>query len=71
MWQIILTIIFYIWLFAVLYLLYRHAVASGARQRKLQDALIDATLKSSTAALKVAEAIEELMAYLEKDRHAS
>ncbi len=71
MWQIVLTIVFYLWLFAVLYLLYRHALESGARQRRLQDALIDATLKSSTAALKVAEAIEELVAYLEKDRHAS
>ncbi len=54
-------------MFAVLYLLYK----SGERQRKLQSTLIDATLKSSTAALKVAEAIEELVAYLEKDRHAS
>ncbi len=71
MWQVILTIVFYLWLFAVLYLLYRHAIVSGARQRRLQDALIDATLKSSTAALKVAEATEELMAYLERDRHAS
>ncbi len=67
MWQIILNIIFLIWMFAVLYLLYK----SGERQRKLQDALIDATLKSSTAALNVAEAIEELAAYLEKDRHAT
>ncbi len=71
MWQIILTIIFYIWLFAVLALLYVHAINSGKRQRSLQSTLIDATLKSSTAALKVAEAIEELMAYLEKDRHAT
>ena len=71
MWQIILTIVFYLWLFAVLALLYRHAINSGNRQRRLQDALIDATLKSSTAALKVAEAVEELMAYLERDRHAS
>ncbi len=67
MWQIILNIIFLIWMFAVLYLLYK----SGERQRKLQSTLIDATLKSSTAALKVAEAIEELVAYLEKDRHAT
>lgn len=66
MLQVILTLIFYVWLFAVLLLLWRHAINSGRRQARLQDALIDSNNKSAEAAQKSAEAAHLLATYLER-----
>ena len=64
MWQIILTVIFYLWLFAALVLLWRLAVQSDRRQRQLQDALIDVSQRNVDAAQKAADAAQTLALYL-------
>ena len=64
--QLILTLIFYFWLFAVLGLLWWHAMNSGRRQARLQDALINANQQSADAARKSADAAQLLATYLER-----
>ena len=64
--QLILTIIFYFWLFAVLGLLWWHAMSSGKRQTRLQDALIESSNRSAEAARKSADAAQLLTTYLER-----
>ena len=64
--QLALTLIFYLWLFAVLGLLWRHAINSGRRQAHLQDALIETTRESVEAARKAADAAQLLSTYLER-----
>ena len=67
MWQIIQAIIIYTWLFAVLVLLARHAILSGMRQQRLQDALIEATRRSAEAAQKAADAAQVLALFLKRE----
>ena len=66
MGAIIQAVISYIWLFAVLVLLWRIAISYGKRQDKLQDALIEATQQSAEAARKAASTAELLTTYLER-----
>jgi hypothetical protein len=54
--QIVLTLVFYLWLFLVLIFLWRHAMGGSAHVRQLQGTLIDAAMKSADAAQKSAEA---------------
>lgn len=56
MWQMILTIIFYIWLFAVLLLLWLIWRGSAKHMQRLQQTLVEVAMKSAEAAQKAAEA---------------
>lgn len=53
--QIILTSIFYLWLFLVAILLWIHAMRSSKRSLLLQTALAEATTKSAQSAHEVVE----------------
>lgn len=57
--QIINAIIIYSWLFAVIWLLWRHAIGGGAHVRRLQGMLNDNAKKSAEAAMIAAEAAQE------------
>lgn len=60
--QIILTSIFYIWLFLVVLLLWRHAIGAGAQARKLMILLAESNQKSAEAAeaaLQLAELLRK------------
>jgi hypothetical protein len=70
MLQVVLTLIFYIWLFVVAYLLYRHAVGAGAKLRQTTLMLAEANMKSAQSAHEAAEAALKLAELLEK-KHAS
>ena len=65
--QIVLTVIFYIWLFAALAALLYLAIQSDRRQRQLQDALIDVSQRSAEAAQKAADAAQMLALYLRRE----
>lgn len=67
--QMIFSGIFILWLFAVLVLLWRHALGGSTRTQKLQNALVDSTLTSANAAETAAEAAKTLADILEK-KHA-
>ena len=67
MQQLILTIIFYVWLFLMLGLLGKLVFDSGKRMSQLQVTLIEVVQKSievsqktADAALKAADAVQEL-----------
>jgi hypothetical protein len=66
MTQIILTIIFYIWLFLVVFLLWRHAVGAGAQSRKVTVLLAESSQKSAEAAHKAAEAVWKIADMMEE-----
>lgn len=56
--QIVLTCIFYAWLFLVLALLWRHALGGGAHIHRLHLLLNETTHKSVETANKAAEAAQ-------------
>lgn len=66
MWQIVLTIIFYVWLFLVLLLLWLIWISN----RRLQSTLISAALTSAGAAQQSADAAQRTAKLLEQERHA-
>lgn len=73
--QIILTIIFYIWLFAVAILLAYHAQRSGTYVRGLQHTLAEiaqqsanAATVSADAARQSAETVTKLVVLLEQEK---
>lgn len=68
--QVLLTIILYIWLFAVLGLLWLHALRSGAKGRYVQQILFDVAQKNADSAKIAAEAARTAVnALLQKDTH--
>jgi hypothetical protein len=69
--QIILTAISYIWLFLTLLLLWLMWIGSIRILRGLQDTLVKATIASSEAAQKAADAAQRAVALLEKQSHAN
>lgn len=71
MWQIILTIVFYIWLFLTLLLLWLMWNGSLKIMRQLQDTLVTATLTSADAAQKAADAAQRLAKLMEQSDHAN
>lgn len=68
MLQIILALIFYIWLFLVLFFLWRHALGAGARSRQLTILLADSNLKSAEAARMASEAVQTLAEILKQEQ---
>ncbi len=69
--QMILTIVFYIWLFLTLLLLWLMWTGSVKILRGLQSTLINATLTSAEAAQKAADAAQRIAKYLESQDHAN
>ena len=67
--QIVLTIIFYLWLFLVAYLLYRHAVGAGANVRELMTLLAESNQRLANSAHEAAEAARKLAEMMDK-KHA-
>lgn len=65
-WQIINTIIGYVWLFLVLALLYRHAVGGSAHVHRLRMELSDISRKSVESAHRAVEIAERAMKLLEE-----
>jgi hypothetical protein len=75
--QLVLTLIFYVWLFLMAYLLWKLASGSNAHVHRLQTMLnenaqrsAEAAMKSAEAAHKAAEATGRAVALLEHERHA-
>lgn len=69
--QIALTIVFYVWLIVVAYLLYRHAIGAGARARQIDILLAESNLKSADAAQKASEAAKKLAEIVaQEQKHA-
>ncbi len=66
MWQIILTLVFYLWLFLVLWFLWAIWYDTSRYIKQMQQILIDSVLKTSEVAQKVAEHAEEVA----KQHHA-
>lgn len=73
--QIVLTIIFYIWLFLVVGLLAYHARRSGTYVRGLQHTLTEIALQSvnaatvsADAAKQSAETVTKLVALMEQEK---
>lgn len=64
--QIVTTIVFYAWLFAVAYLLYQHAVGAGAQSRRLMTLLAESNQQSAQAAHEAAQAALQLAELLRK-----
>jgi cbb3-type cytochrome oxidase subunit 3 len=64
--QVVFTSIFYLFLGAIVYLLYRHAIGAGARARQTIIMLADAALKSAEAAHEAAETAHKLADILEQ-----
>lgn len=77
MWQIILTVIFYLWLFSTAYLLFRHAIGAGAQARKTTMLLADSNMKLAESTAQAAQAAHEAvqlaykLAELLEQKHAS
>ncbi len=70
MWQIITTIIFYIFLFGMLVLLFLIWRSSVTRIARMQQALIDVSNKSAETAKTAAEAAQRAIALMEKKHNA-
>lgn len=66
MTQMILTIVFYLWLFLTLLLLWLMWTGSAKILRQLQDTLVTATIASSEAARKAADAAQRAIALMEQ-----
>jgi hypothetical protein len=66
MWQVILTGIFYVWMFLVLILLWRQSINFHARMQDLQHALINISQQNADSAQKAADAAFILAKRLEK-----
>ena len=66
--QLILTLIFYVWLFGTLALLWLIWRESTRRTGSIQQSLVEINMKSAEAAHLAAEAAKELAAHLEKKR---
>ncbi len=64
--QIILTAILYIWLFAVLFMIWRIWRTSVAHIYHMETVLFDAALKSADAAKTAAEAAQKVATSLEE-----
>ena len=64
--QLILTIVFYAWLFAILMLVFLMWRNSISRIAHMQQALIDLTTKSTDAAKAASEAAQRIALALEK-----
>lgn len=60
MWQMILTILFYLWLFAVLVLLWLIWRGAAKQMMRLQQTLVEVAMKSAEAAQKAAAAAHRL-----------
>jgi hypothetical protein len=77
MWQIVLTLVFYLWLFSTAYLLFRHAIGAGAQARKTTLLLADSNMKLAESNAKSAQAAHDAaqaalkLAELLEQRHAS
>lgn len=67
--QIVSTVCFLAWMFAVAYMLYQHAVGAGANLRQTSLMLAEANMKSAQSAHEAAEAALKLAELLEK-KHA-
>jgi len=66
--QIILTVVFYIWLFVVVGLLAYHAKRSGTYVRGLQHTLSEIAKQSADAATTSANAVERLVTLMEQEK---
>ncbi len=71
MLQIALTLIFYVWLFAVLVLLYLMWRDGTKRTTRVLQALIDASNKSAEAAKTAAETAQKAVLLVEEKIHES
>ncbi len=69
MQQLILTIIFYVWLIIVLVLLFLMWRDGSKRIMRLQQALIDVSNKSAEAAKAAAETARQAVALVEEKIH--
>ena len=67
--QLILTIVFYAWLFAVLVLLFLMWIDGSRRIMRLQQALIDVSNKSAEAAKIAAETAKKAVLLVEEKIH--
>jgi hypothetical protein len=66
--QTILTLIFYVWLFAALYVWWRNYQLSKKRFELVDRTMADATMKTAEAARTSADAVSRLIKLLEEEK---